>query len=126
MGDFKQLTVWQRSREVAVATYRIARSLPADERDVFADQMKRAAISISSNIAEGSGRQSDRDQARCYRIAMGSARELESLIIVADEIELIEKAAAGAAIGKLEEVEKMLHGLIKHCVRHEASERHRK
>jgi four helix bundle protein len=126
MGDFKELKVWQRSRELAKLTYSAAKALPRHEQDLLGAQMRTAVVSIAANIAEGSGRQSDRDQARCYRIALGSARELESLVIVADDLEMLRTGDRAALLAPIEEVEKMLNALIRYCVRHEACNRHRR
>jgi len=117
MGDFKQLKVWQRSREVVRLTYRAASALPRAEQEQLASQMRSAAVSVGANIAEGAGRQSVRDQARCYRIALGSARELEGLVIIANDLEMLSTEVRDGLLAPIEEVEKMLHALIKYCVR---------
>jgi four helix bundle protein len=117
MGDFKQLKVWGKSREVVKLTYRAASALPRTEQDSLASQMRRASVSVGANIAEGAGRQSPRDQARCYRIALGSARELEGLVIIADDLEMLRTGERDALLSPIEEVEKMLHALIRYCVR---------
>lgn len=116
MGDFKQLKVWQRSREVVKLTYRAASALPSTEQQELAAQMRSAAVSVGANIAEGAGRQSVRDQARCYRIALGSARELEGLVIMAADLEMLEAGVRDTLLRPIEEVEKMLHALIRYCV----------
>ena len=77
MGDYRQLAVWKRAYALTAEIYRSTRPFPDSERYGLTSQMRRAAISILSNIAEGSGRQSDREQVRFLRIARGLTCELE-------------------------------------------------
>jgi four helix bundle protein len=117
MGDFKDLEVWQRSRKLMILVYRIADELPQPRLLEIAAQMRASALSIPSNIAEGNGRHSDRDQARHYRIAQGSARELEAQLILLNDLEMLSKADWEQMSALLEEVGKMLTGLIRYCTR---------
>ena len=80
---FKSLSVWQKSMDLARATYRLAALLPAHERYALADQMRRAVISIPSNIAEGSRRNSRKDYAHFIAMAHGSLAELETQMLLA-------------------------------------------
>lgn len=77
-------------------------------------QMQRAAMSIPANIAEGRGKRSDKEQARFLRISTGSAYGLEARLIMARDLEYIEKVHANRLIDQLEEVRKILFGLIKY------------
>ncbi|MEE9205388.1 MAG: four helix bundle protein [Acidimicrobiia bacterium] len=77
MRYFKRLKVWNRSHMLALAVYEATRRFPADERYGLRSQIRRSAVSIPSNIAEGAGRRSRRDYARFLDIAVGSASELE-------------------------------------------------
>ena len=72
MGNFRELVVWRRAQDLALAVYRFTSSFPEDERYGLTAQMRPAAISASSNIAEGCGRQGDRELARFFQIAPGS------------------------------------------------------
>ncbi len=81
--DFKNLRVWQLSRELAVAAYHASSSFPKAERYGLASQLRRAATSIAANIAEGANRGSDRDFARFLRMAVASTSELESPLSIA-------------------------------------------
>jgi len=76
MKNFKQLTVWQKSMNLVVETHQLSKSLPNEEKFGLISQMNRAAVSIPSNIAEGSSRRSDKDYARFLEIALGSSFEL--------------------------------------------------
>lgn len=86
MSDFKQLAVWQKAHEATLEVYKITRSFPSDERFGLTSQIRRAAVSIGSNLAEGRGRKSDADFARFVRIALGSAYELQYQLLVARDI----------------------------------------
>src|SRR5689334_15569606 len=92
MGDFKDLIVWQRGIEVARDVYAATRKFPREALYGLTSQARRAAIAISTHIAEGSGRYSPVDQVRFFRISMGSARELESLLIVSTALDLLATA----------------------------------
>ena len=87
MHNFKELKVWQKGRKFVKDIYLLTRNFPQEELFVLTSQMRRAAISIPSNIAEGSGRGSDKDFARFIDIATGSSFELESQLYVASDLE---------------------------------------
>lgn len=104
--NFKELIVWQRAMEVVKEVYRETAKLPKEEMFGLASQMRRCAVSIPSNIAEGSKRGSKADYVRFLNIADGSAAELETQILLAGDLfpqVSLEKAAA-----LLQEVQRML------------------
>jgi four helix bundle protein len=113
VGDFKELKVWQRSREVVVAVYAATAALPPDERDGLTSQLRRAATSIASNIAESRGRHSDRDQLRFLRMALGSAREVECKLMLVQALGLLPPDQLMMPLGLIDEVERMLTTLIR-------------
>ena len=86
MGSFRKLTVWREASTLAVLTYRLTADFPKSELYGLTSQMRRAAISVTSNIAEGCGRNSDRELARFIRIALGSLNELDSQLLVAKRL----------------------------------------
>lgn len=86
MKNFKQLQVWQKAIAITKATYKLTEKFPTDERFGLTSQMNRAAISIASNIAEGSSRKSQKDYYRFLEIALGSVFELETQLLVAIEV----------------------------------------
>ncbi|HSJ82882.1 MAG TPA: four helix bundle protein [Acidimicrobiia bacterium] len=90
MQDFKRLRVWDESLRLAAEVYLTSAALPREERFALSSQMRRAVLSISSNIAEGAARESEADQARFLQIAIGSSSELESQIRVAQHIGLLD------------------------------------
>ena len=109
MFSFEKLDVWQKSIDFADLVHKVTRSFPDDERFGLTSQMRRAAVSVSSNIAEGSGRNSDKDFAHFLEQAYGSLMEVASLLYLAlDEnyltateveavFEVIDKAAGQTA-----------------------------
>lgn len=111
MFRFEKLDVWQKGIDFADRVYRVTRAFPNDERFGLTSQMRRAAVSISSNIAEGSGRSSDRDFAHFVEIAYGSLMEVVSQARVALRQEFLKQAEQDALSAKAEEVARMLSGL---------------
>lgn len=87
---YEQLDVWQKAMDLAVGMYGLIRSLPLEERFSLADQMRRCAVSIPSNIAEGSARASKREFVQYLYIALGSASELDTQIQIAQRVGYIE------------------------------------
>lgn len=86
MQSFKEMLVWQKSMDLVEEVYRIIKLLPSDERYALIDQIKRSSVSIPSNIAEGRGRNSDREFLRFLNIANGSAYELETQLIICQRL----------------------------------------
>lgn len=87
MGDFHKLRVWQDAHGLTLSVYRVTKVFPKEEVYGITSQMRRAASSITANIAEGCGRRGDREFLRYLRIALGSANELEDHIILASDLE---------------------------------------
>lgn len=81
MKDFRNIKTWEKAHELVQIVYRETSNMPTDERFGLTTQIRRAAVSIPTNIAEGCGRDSDRDFARFLHIAMGSASEVEYLCL---------------------------------------------
>src|SRR5918999_5942219 len=113
MGDYRQLAVWKRAHALALEIYRSTGSFPDRERYGLVAQLRRAAISIVSNIAEGSGRQSDRELARFLRIARGSACEVECQLLLSRDLGFLQPDGWMALDSDCREVSKMLNGLIR-------------
>ena len=83
MHDYRRLDVWHEAIDPAVDVYRLTRAFPSSEKYGLVSQMRRSVVSVSANIAEGSGRGTDGDMARFLRIALGSLAETESHLTVA-------------------------------------------
>ena len=113
MNNFRELKVWQKTRSFTKEMYYLLKKYPADEKFALVSQMKRATISISSNIAEGSGRYTDKDFARFLDIALGSAYEIENQLILSNDLEFINNSDLNEFVNKIQEIEKMISGLIK-------------
>ena len=112
MQDFRNLRVWKKAHHLALAVYKATRRFPKDELYGLTQQMRRSAVSIPANIAEGCGRGGDADFARFLQIAMGSAAELEYHLLLSRDLEYL----SGADHVPLEEsvivVKQMLSSLI--------------
>ena len=112
MHNYKEFKVWKRSIALNVLIYKCTRSFPVEEKFGLVSQMRRSAISIPSNIAEGSGRRTDKDFAHFLSIAHGSICELESQLFISLELKFISKEDFEKVIYELKEIQKMLYVLI--------------
>jgi four helix bundle protein len=86
MKNFKELRIWQKGIEIAVNCFRLTRDFPKEERFGLSSQITKAAVSISSNIAEGSSRDSEKDYSRFIQISLGSVYELETQLLIAQKV----------------------------------------
>lgn len=112
MRDFKELQVWQKAHRFALDVYRHSRGFPAEERFGLTAQLRRAAVSIPSNIAEGCGREGEREFARYLSIAAGSASEAEYQILLARDLSYVTDDAHRQLDAQVNEVKKMLNSFI--------------
>jgi four helix bundle protein len=110
--DFKELRVWQKAHTLALEVYQATRSFPRDEIYGLTSQIRRAAVSVGANIAEGCGRRSDGEFARFLQIARGSASELEYHLLFARDLKLLTNDAHRDFEKKLVEVQRMLTSLV--------------
>ena len=117
MFNFERLHVWKKAIESADDVYRLTREFPDFGRFGLANHMRRAAVSVSSNIAEGSSRASPKDNGRFIEIAYGSTMELVSQIHIAQRQSFIPTDDAGKLYRKAEEIARMLSGLKASLVR---------
>ena len=113
LQDFRKLDVWRKSHELTLAVYRATVGFPADERFGLTRQIRRACASIPANLAEGTGRGSDKDFARFCQMAMGSAVEVEYHLLLARDLGMLESREHQELTAIVIEVEKMLTSLIK-------------
>ena len=111
--SFEKLTVWQKSKNLSVFIYKITRTFPKEELFGLVSQMRRCSVSISSNIAEGSGRHTQKDKARFTAIAYGSALELLNQTIICKELEFIPDEEYLIIRTELTEITLMLDALHK-------------
>lgn len=112
MNSFRKLNVYIRAKELVRQVYELIKKFPREEQYALCDQLRRAVISIPSNIAEGSGRQSQKDQAHFYTIAYGSLMEVLSQLDVACDLRYITQDEFNILEVLIEEEAKMLSGLV--------------
>lgn len=117
--SFEKLKVWQKSRQLSIVIYNRTKSYPDDERFGLVSQMRRSAISISSNIAEGSGRYNSKDKARFTEIAFGWALELLNQTIISSDLQFISKEDYLHVRNELTEIMAMLDSLRKSQLKHD-------
>ena len=110
---YRNLLVWQRARRLSIDVFRATSAAPFRREWGFRDQMRRAAISIPSNIAEGNERGSDRDAARFFYYARGWLAELSTQADVAAEVGLLDRTLAAAWMGECEQLARILAALIR-------------
>ncbi len=113
MQDVKELRVWQRGIELCKAVYEATDTFPRSEIHGLTGQMRRAAVAIPSNVAEGRGRGTRRDYRQFVVIARGSACELETQTIVARELGFLSEGASGELLTSVRKVARMLNGLAR-------------
>jgi len=111
--DYKDLLIWQKGIQIVKAVYLGFEGFPKDEIFGLQNQMKRAAVSIPSNIAEGWGRSSTQNYIQFLRIARGSLMELETQLIIAKELNYISETNFNNISGLITEESKMLNAFIK-------------
>ncbi|MFL9830100.1 four helix bundle protein [Flavobacterium sp. ST-87] len=112
MRDYKKFSVWEKSHQLTLDVYRITIAFPKDEIFGLISQMKRSSSSIPTNIAEGCGRNSDKDFCRFLYIAFGSANELEYQLLLSIDLKFIEFENGQKLLFQVEEIKKMLNSLI--------------
>ena len=103
--------VWQKGMDLVEAIYRLTKNLPREETYVLSDQMRRAAISVPSNVAEGYARQATRDYARFLAISRGSVFELQTQLLVCKRLGYIEGKEIEDIMELCEQISKMLYAL---------------
>ena len=111
MQRFTSLKVWQRSHALTLQIYRLTKELPAEEKYGLVSQLRRAAVSVPTNIAEGSKRQGSQDFARFLNIAEGSLVEAEYLIMLCRDLEYLTPESVAPLLAEIREVAAMLHYL---------------
>ncbi len=121
MKDFRSLKVWEKAHALTLAVYKTTREFPKQELYALTSQVQRAAVSIPTNIAEGCGKDSDAELKRYFLIAMGSASELEYLLLLTRDLGYIPAESYQPLQSKLIEVRKMLNAFIQHLIKGKAA-----
>ncbi len=112
MKNFKELKVWQKGVEITVNSYKLVDTFPNTERYSLSQQITRAAVSIPSNIAEGSSRSSEKEYARFLEISLGSSFELETQYLIAQKINFGDQQQLTTGLQLLNEEQKMIMAFI--------------
>lgn len=109
MESYRDLEVWQRAMDLVEAIYGLVKCFPPEERFALGDQLRRAAVSIPSNIAEGYARNADADFRRFLLIAAGSTAETQTQLLIAERVGLLTRAQTSAALTLTDRIGRMLH-----------------
>lgn len=113
LKNFKDLNVWQKAYKLCLKIYKATKDFPNEEKYGLSSQMRRAAVSVPSNISEGYGRKTTLDYIRSLYIAYGSNCELETQTLLSGDLGYIENETQKKLLEKISEVERMLKALIK-------------
>ncbi len=112
-STYKDLIVWQKSIVLVTKIYSVTQAFPASEKFGIVSQLNRACISIPTNIAEGWGRESTKNYLQFLRISRGSLMETETLLLISKNLNFIQEKEYQELLSDVEEVGKILQGLIK-------------
>ena len=115
MRPHHNLDVWKKAVKFSVQVYKVTDAFPRDERFGLTSQLRRAAVSIAANIAEGAGRKSKKEFAHFLSISQGSASEVETEIIIAHELGYFNDGRFKVLCDDLDEIGRMITGLHRHC-----------
>lgn len=110
MNKLKDLKIWNKAIELTVEVYKATSTFPTDERFGLTSQSRRAAVSISSNIAEGAGRNSMKEFNNFLGIANGSSYELQTQLVIANKLELLGAEVLEPLLSQIDELQKMTFG----------------
>ncbi len=113
LRTFKDLKVWQKSYDLCLSIYKYLRKFPSDEKFGLTSQIRRAAVSVPSNIAEGYGRKTTQEYIYSCYIAYGSLCELETQLQLSKDLEYLNQKDFNSILENLQEVERMLKALIR-------------
>ena len=108
MKNFKQLLIWQKGFEIAVQSFKLVETFPREERFSLSNQITRASVSISSNIAEGSSRTSEKDYNRFLEHSLGSSFELETQLLISEVVKYGDTTIRSKMLQNVIEEQKML------------------
>lgn len=112
MRTHRDLEAWKLGIDLADLVYQVTRSFPSDERFGLTAQIRRASVSIPANIAEGAGRQTEKEFCRFLYISRGSLAELETLILIASRVGILEPDQHERLVAARDELGKTLQGLL--------------
>ena len=119
--SFRNLKIWEKGMDLSIDCYRLTKRFPKDEQYGLTSQIRRAAVSVPANIAEGFGRESTGDFIRFLRIAQGSLKELETLLELTSRIEDLPTPESARSLDSCIEIGKMTRSLIRKLERNRAT-----
>jgi four helix bundle protein len=111
--SYRELVAWQKAMDLVTDVYKVCRSFPKEEVYGLTQQVRRAAVSVPANIAEGQGRGSGKEFSYHLRVSHGSLQELETLVLIARRLEYVEAAAHDRLVACIDELSRILRGLRK-------------
>nr|WP_294946213.1 four helix bundle protein [uncultured Mucilaginibacter sp.] len=107
MHNLKELKIWNKAIDLAVDVYKVTSTYPSDERFGLTSQLRRAAVSIPSNISEGAGRNSNKEFCHFLGIANGSSYEVQTQLIISNKLSLLNEDILGDLLKQIDELQKM-------------------
>jgi four helix bundle protein len=116
MNQYKNLKVWQKSLDLVVEVYKHTNDFPDKERFCLISQINRSAVSVVSNIAEGAGRNSNKEFNNFLGIALGSSCELETQLIIANRLKYLKEENLNTIMNSITEIQKMISALKKNIL----------
>lgn len=108
MRNFKELKIWQKGFDIAIAAFKLTGGFPKEEKYGMTSQITRAAVSIPSNIAEGSSRASEKEYSRFMEISLGSSFELETQLLIAQSVNYGNNEVSNQMLKDIDEEQKMI------------------
>lgn len=112
--SFTDLYAWQAGHVVVLSIYKITKEFPKEEQFGLTNQIRRAAVSITSNIAEGFSRTSYKEKVQFYAIALGSLTEVQNQLLIAKDVQYVSKEEFATLLSETVKASKLINGLIKH------------
>jgi len=112
LDSYQKLDVWIQSKDLVKAVYSLTKQLPKEEQFSLTSQLRRAAISIPANIAEGCGRNHYKDSIRFFYVSRGSLYELETLLVIAHELDYLRKDSLNSGLESINSCKRLLNGFI--------------
>ena len=110
--DYRDLIVWQKAMDLVETVYRTTAAFPKEELYGLTSQLRRAAVSIPSNIAEGNGRNTTRDYLHFLSTAYGSVKEMETQVLIAERLEYIDSTHCSKLVKNTNEIARLISGLV--------------
>lgn len=110
MHNFKELKVWQKAVDLAVKIYTVTKTFPSEEKFGLVSQMRRAGVSVPSNIAEGCAKTSSKSLVNSLEVSLGESFELETQMIISERVGILDKELARELESDLSEIQRMIMG----------------